>query len=157
MTIAQQKWPIVLIDPHRLRRHEEHDTAHADTLHNVIVAAGVWTTPIIVEWEDLIVMDGHHRLSVACAAGLSHVPCLMADYQSVRVESRRAEFDVTPHDIRQRARTGLLYPPKTTRHHIPSEWNSCCAVELAVLRKISVPNYALAHDHLPKSEGRHVG
>lgn len=154
MTITQQKWPIVLIDPHRLRRHEEHDAAHACALHDAILAAGVWTTPIIVEWEDLIVMDGHHRLSVACAVGLSQVPCLMADYQSVRVESRRAEFVVTPNDIRQRAHTGLLYPPKTTRHHIPSEWNSCCAVELAALRKITAPNYAWAHTHLPNPEDR---
>ncbi|WP_169715047.1 ParB N-terminal domain-containing protein [Thalassospira alkalitolerans] len=157
MAISQQKWPIVLIDPHRLRRHEEHVAAHADALRNVILAAGIWTTPIVVEWEDLIVMDGHHRLSVACAAGLSHVPCLMADYRTVRVETRRADFVVTPDDIRKRARTGALYPPKTTRHHIPAEWNAACAIDLDLLRVMPALNYSLANGPHRDVDGRCAG
>ncbi|WP_114088380.1 ParB N-terminal domain-containing protein [Thalassospira profundimaris] len=116
------KHPVVLINPHRLRAHEEHDGDHARNLRQKIETAGIWTSPVIVEWEDLIVMDGHHRLSVALAAGLAYVPCLLADYHSVPVTSRRDDIAVTPDDIRIRARERRLYPAKTTRHIFPESW-----------------------------------
>ncbi len=120
--LSSSKHPVVLINPHRLRAHEEHDGDHARHLRKKIEAAGIWTTPVIVEWEDLIVMDGHHRLSVALAAGLAYVPCLLADYHTVPVTSRRTDIAVTPDDIRARARARHLYPAKTTRHIFPESW-----------------------------------
>lgn len=131
--VSKTHLPIVLIETDRLRRHEEHVPSNADHVRGQIMSAGTWTTPIVVEWKDLIVMDGHHRLSVARQAGLTFVPCILADYHTIQVESRRPDIVVTPDEIRRRALSGLLYPPKTTRHHIPSNWVACCSVPLSVL------------------------
>ncbi|WP_259782549.1 ParB N-terminal domain-containing protein [Aestuariispira ectoiniformans] len=122
--------PVVLVETSRILRHEEHIPERLEEIRETISCAGVWTTPLLVEWDDLVLMDGHHRLAFAREQGLSHVPCLLADYRSVAVESRRAQFTVTPTDVRTRARTGRLYPPKTTRHLIPSSWRLECAFGL---------------------------
>ncbi|WP_445681870.1 ParB N-terminal domain-containing protein [Radicibacter daui] len=121
---------VVFLDPWRLRRHEEHDAGHARALRERMLAEGRWTVPLIVERDELIVMDGHHRLSAAREAGFSLVPCLLAGYDTVGVVSRRPEIAVSPRDIRERARCGRLYPPKTTRHILPQELAGGCDIGL---------------------------
>ena len=42
--------------------HEEHDERRALRLARHIGRVGVWTAPLVVERNSLVVMDGHHRL-----------------------------------------------------------------------------------------------
>lgn len=133
MTGKTMRWPFVLVETNRILCHEEYIPERLDEVREIILSTGQWKTPLLVEWDDLILMDGHHRLAFARQRGLSHVPCLMADYRMVKVRSRRPQFTVTPEDIRNRARTGRLYPPKTTYHQIPQEWAMECRFDLTEL------------------------
>jgi hypothetical protein len=139
MASAAAAESVVFLDPWRLRRHEEHDADHARALRERMFCQGRWTAPLIVERDELIVMDGHHRLSAAREAGFSLVPCLLADYGTVAVVSRRPEIAVSPQDIRERARCGRLYPPKTTRHILPQELAGACDIDLDVLCPARAP------------------
>lgn len=126
-------WPVVLVETNRILRHEEYIPDRLEEVRDTIFQAGIWTTPLLVEWDDLILMDGHHRLAFARQEGLRHVPCLLADYRMVSVHSRRPQITVTPDDVRMRARTGRVYPAKTTRHVIPESWKIECVYELEEL------------------------
>jgi hypothetical protein len=93
-----------------------------------------WTTPISVEKESGIIMDGNHRLKVAMMLGLKYLPCIAISYSDPRVKV----LDwVTgePYDIQKIYRTideNRLLPYKTTRHIFdPSIPN--CKVPLSIL------------------------
>lgn len=133
MTRSNASSPIVLVETNRLLRHEEHLADRLAHVRRRILDAGVWTAPLLVERDALVLMDGHHRLAFAREMGFDCVPCLLAEYHQVGVESRHPEFIVTPANVRKRARTGQLYPPRTTRHHVPEHWTIKCWVSLSEL------------------------
>ncbi len=98
---------------------EEVDTDHVRRLADTIRATGLWTTPIPIERDTGIVMDGNHRVRAAALLGLHHLPCVLLDYADPRVSvthwSSGAPFSVA--SIRQRiVAERRLFPYKTTRH-----------------------------------------
>jgi hypothetical protein len=109
----------------QIRPNECHYPDHAVTLADTILREQLWRIPIALERTSLAVMDGHHRLEAARQLRLKYVPCLLLDYDSVEVETTRDGYLVSPHEIVRRARTGELYPPKTTRHRFPSPFPTC--------------------------------
>jgi hypothetical protein len=111
---------IDLIHPNECH-HPEHATALADT----IMREQLWRVPITLERNSLAVMDGHHRFEAARRLKLNYGPCLLLDYEQVEVNATRQDYIVTPQEIVRRARTGDLYPPKTTRHRFPSPLPDC--------------------------------
>lgn len=98
---------------------EEVDADHVRRLADTIRATGLWTTPIPIERDTGIVMDGNHRVRAAALLGLHHLPCVLLDYADPRVSvthwSSGAPFSVA--SIRQRIVVERrLFPYKTTRH-----------------------------------------
>ncbi len=98
---------------------EEVDADHVRRLADTIRATGLWTTPIPIERDTGIVMDGNHRIRAAALLGLHHLPCVLLDYADPRVSVTHwgsgAPFSVA--SIRQRIVTERhLFPYKTTRH-----------------------------------------
>ncbi|ATJ88063.1 ParB N-terminal domain-containing protein [Ralstonia solanacearum] len=98
---------------------EEVDADHVRRLADTIRATGLWTTPIPIERETGIVMDGNHRMRAAALLGLHHLPCVLLDYADPRVSVTHwgsgAPFSVA--GIRQRiVAERRLFPYKTTRH-----------------------------------------
>ncbi|MGH1508611.1 ParB N-terminal domain-containing protein [Ralstonia solanacearum] len=98
---------------------EEVDADHVRRLADTIRATGLWTTPIPIERETGIVMDGNHRIRAAALLGLHHLPCVLLDYADPRVSVTHwgsgAPFSVA--GIRQRiVAERRLFPYKTTRH-----------------------------------------
>ena len=102
----------------RLVPHEEHDGHRARTLGRRIGRAGVWTAPLVVERDSLMVMDGHHRLRAAETLGLSVLPVVLMSYEDagVLLQAWRKGEVWSPAIVLSRARSGLLLPRKTTRH-----------------------------------------
>lgn len=64
---------------------EEVDADHVRRLADAIRATGLWTTPIPIERDTGIVMDGNHRIRAAALLGLHHLPCVLLDYADPRV------------------------------------------------------------------------
>ncbi|HEX7935659.1 MAG TPA: ParB N-terminal domain-containing protein [Paraburkholderia sp.] len=126
-------WPIRLISTELILPNEHHIEARLLEVIASISGSGRWTTPIVLEQRSLAVMDGHHRLAAAKRLELSRVPCVMLDYAQVTVEARRIGYCVDGEEIVKRARTRMLYPPKTTRH-IFADTLPDCDVDLSILR-----------------------
>ena len=102
----------------RLVPHEEHDRHRALRLARHIGRVEVWTAPLVVERDSLMVMDGHHRLRAAQSLGLSVLPVVLLSYEDagVLLQAWRKGEVWSPAIVLSRARSGLLLPRKTTRH-----------------------------------------
>jgi len=81
-----------------LRPTERIEVGRAACLIEKILAARVWTRPILIEGTSKAVMDGHHRLNAARTLGLACVPCIRLRYGDPRLvlASWREDFVVTP-------------------------------------------------------------
>jgi len=117
--------PIHFVRIDLIRPNERHHAEHAAALADTIMREQLWRIPITLERNSMAVMDGHHRFEAARRLKLNHVPCLLLDYDQVEVSATRQGYVVTPEEIVRRARTGDLYPPKTTRHRFPSPLPDC--------------------------------
>jgi hypothetical protein len=117
--------PIHFVPVKQIRPNECHYSNHAMALADVIMHEQLWRIPIALERTSHAVMDGHHRLRAAQQLKLKYVPCLLLDYDYVKVHATRDSYLVNPEEIIRRARTGELYPPKTTRHLFPSPFPLC--------------------------------
>lgn len=102
----------------RLVPHEEHDERRALRLARHIGRVGVWTAPLVIERDSLMVMDGHHRLRAAQALRLSVLPVVLLSYEEggVLLQAWRKGEVWSPAAVLSRARSGSLLPYKTTRH-----------------------------------------
>lgn len=130
--------PIHFVRIDLIRPNERHHPEHAAALADTIMREQLWRIPITLERNSLAVMDGHHRFEAARRLKLNHVPCLLLDYEQVEVIATRQGYIVTPQEIVRRARTGDLYPAKTTRHRFPSPL-PVCNISLWLLQDRSAP------------------
>lgn len=113
---------IELIDPKRLRHIEGFSKKRALWLRRKIESEGIWTKPLAIDRQHLLVMDGQHRMEVALALQLRHVPCQLFDYEQVEVWSLRpTTHEVTVASIIERSLSGDIYPYKTAKHRFPEE------------------------------------
>lgn len=111
--------------PQNLIATEDVDRIAVENLRETIIRQNVWTRPIAVERNHLLVMDGHHRLEVARQLHLHRVPVVLLDYTQVSVTSWRPEECITPEVIFAMAQSGRKFPIKTTRHIFADDYPSC--------------------------------
>lgn len=92
---------------------------HVEYLANEITRCKRWITPVPIERQTGIIMDGNHRYQAAKKLGLSCIPCVKLDYSDNRVSVfhwNTGEL-FCPKKIRQHiVDNGMLFPYKTTRH-----------------------------------------
>jgi L-serine kinase (ADP) len=124
---------VKMIDPKRLRHIEGFSKQRVAWLKKKVLAEKVWTKPLAIEKTHLLVMDGQHRMEVACALGLRRVPCELFSYDEVEVYSLRKNQEVTPELVVERSLRGDIYPYKTAKHRFPRELPQL-AIPLAKLR-----------------------
>jgi len=99
-----------------LRPHEETDKARqAEILREILRHGGVH--PLVVS-EDFVVLDGHHRLACLKLLGVEKIPVFVVDYfgNGISVSPRRGAILVSKELVVKRAKSGRLFPHKTTRH-----------------------------------------
>ncbi len=112
-------WQIDIVDISELKPHEKIDIELVHTLLRDVICKGYIEKPILVDIYSMTILDGHHRVAVLKSLGRRRVPAILVDYLNdniIKVYSWRNGYIVTKHDVLYRARTGLLYPPKTSRH-----------------------------------------
>lgn len=102
----------------QLQASEEIDVNHARQLARTINVQQVWRFPLPIERGTGLVMDGNHRLFAARLLGLSHLPCVLLNYDDPRVSVKHwhngEAFD--PQLLHSQLGAGKLLPYKTTRH-----------------------------------------
>ncbi len=113
-------YPIRLIPVDLLSPTEKHCDSRAADLAKTIETTGIWTTPILIEEQQLFVMDGHHRLRAASLLNLAALPCILMRYEDprLRLSSWSSLHAATPKDIACAAKSGRLLAYKTTRHEL---------------------------------------
>ncbi len=107
----------------RLRAHEEVEEANVAELVEEIRRAGVFADPIWVSRGSFVILNGHHRVEALKRLHADRAPAWVFDYETdiVTLEPWRPGLPITKAEVVRRARSGALFPPKTTRHHVRSE------------------------------------
>ncbi len=136
MIDGHSQYDIVLLGVDQILPTEESDPDLVEELLTEISITGIWTHPVLVDDKTFAVMDGHHRVAVAKRLSLRVVPAVLLSYDDsrVRLESWRDNEVFTPKEVRERAISGDLLPPKSTRHII-EPWPPQTRVQLARLYK----------------------
>jgi len=107
---------ITLVKPSVLRQIEGFSEERVEWLKKKIIDEGIWSEPIKLERNHMLVLDGQHRMQAALQLGLRLVPCINYDYDDVDVWSLRKEELVSREHVIKRVLKGDLYPYKTVKH-----------------------------------------
>lgn len=130
-TRASEDLPVQLLDIGTLRHVEDFDPKRVEWLAQKINADAVWTRPLAVSREN-IVMDGQHRMEAARRLNLKKVPAVVFDYHAVPVHSLRPEISLDADSVVRNIAAGRPYPYKTVKHDLPPL--SACGIPLDALR-----------------------
>ena len=113
---SRPKFRLVPIE--ELRGHEKTDERAVRALVRALRSDRVFSEPIWVARGSYAVLNGHHRVEALRRLGARRIPAWVVDYESelVTLEPWRPGVAVAKSEVIRRARSGELYPPKTTRH-----------------------------------------
>lgn len=106
----------------KLKEHEMIDKNYLAKIKHLIKKSGVFKEPIIVDKDNLVILDGHHRFNSCKQLGLKMIPCILVDYfndPKIKVITRRKEFMIDKKTVINMGLSKNLFPVKTTKHYIP--------------------------------------
>ena len=106
----------VLIDVSKLLPIEDHSKKRSVNIGKKIQSEGLWSKPIVVEKNHMLVLDGHHRFSFAKREGLKFIPAVLVDYKVIKIRSLRKDYVFTKEDVIRKALSGNIFPYKTVKH-----------------------------------------
>lgn len=108
---------VTLVDINTLKRIEDHDPNRALKLKDKIIKDNSWIFPIIVEANNNLILDGHHRFEVAKQLKLDKIPAILVDYKDIKVWSLRDEIKISKAEIVEKiVKRNEIYPYKTIKH-----------------------------------------
>jgi len=109
----------------KLRSHEEIRPELLDSLVKEIQKDGFLRKPVLVEDRHFVILDGHHRFEALKRIGCKKVPVYLVDYYDDAIYLTTwpgaKHTNVTKDEVLAMAKSGGLYPPKTTRHIVNVE------------------------------------
>lgn len=123
---------IELIPVKNLKHIENFDIERVKWLALKIHKEGIWTTPLAVSREYLV-MDGQHRLEAAKILSLDKIPALIFNYEEIHVFSLRADITLDWQSVVKNAMADNIYPYKTVKHVLPPI--PVCSISLEKLFK----------------------
>ena len=105
-----------------LVKHIQKQRKNLEKIKNQILSDGYLINPIIVDQENLVILDGHHRAEALKLLGYKKIPAYVVDYfdKEIRVVQRRPEIPISKEAIIQKALAGEVFPCKTSKHFIPN-------------------------------------
>ena len=114
-TYSEEKsYKLVQLDS--LKPIEEFISERVPIIKKEILSTGFWIKPIIIDKENHLILDGHHRFEVAKQIGLTKVPAVILDYSKVQIWSLRNNIIVNHDLVRAKALQKDIYPNKTVKH-----------------------------------------
>lgn len=105
----------------KLKPHEQVTEGRVSITIRYLKQTGELWFPILVEKEEYIILDGHHRVEAFKRMGLTRILAFLVDYDSpeIKVGQRRKGIPVSKDIVRKAAKAGKVFPHKTTRHVYP--------------------------------------
>ncbi|MFA5926473.1 MAG: ParB N-terminal domain-containing protein [Parcubacteria group bacterium] len=112
---------IRIIPIKKLKPHEQTDKKNLERIKNDIHKTGCISNPVVVERDNLVILDGHHRTKALQLLGCTEIPVYLVDYfnDEIEVSQRRPEIKISKEIIIKKALAGKLFPKKTSKHFIP--------------------------------------
>lgn len=109
---------VCLLNINRLKAHEQISLARGRVVQDLLIRAGKFTQPIIVDKNTGVILDGHHRVFILKRLGCRKVPALAVNYQSkiISVRGRRKNYRINKTIVLKTALNNQLLPYKTTKH-----------------------------------------
>ncbi len=109
-----------LVPIERLKGHEEYDPAKVDDLVAELERTGEFVEPIWVARGSFVILNGHHRVEALRRLGARRAAAWVFDYDDdvVTLERWSPGPPIKKSEVVARARSGELFPPKTTRHRL---------------------------------------
>lgn len=111
---------IVMMSLSGLKSHESVSQKRLKVIISKIRADGVFRNPVVVENQELIILDGHHRVAALKKLGAKKIPAYLVDYHSpdIRIYLRRKNLlsGLIKECVIRTVLMGRVFPPKTTRH-----------------------------------------
>ncbi|MGI0072058.1 MAG: ParB N-terminal domain-containing protein [Thermoplasmata archaeon] len=101
-----------------LRAHERVVPRKVTRLVAELRRSGVFVDPIWVARGTDVILNGHHRVAALRRLGAERVPAWVVDYDSdvVSLDRWTPGPPIPKAEVVRRARSGALFPPRTTRH-----------------------------------------
>ncbi|MDO9028645.1 MAG: ParB N-terminal domain-containing protein [Candidatus Roizmanbacteria bacterium] len=116
------KRKIYLLDIKNLKNHEMISIERLKQVKDDLLTKGYIKNPVVVEKENHIILDGHHRVAALKQLGAIKVPTFLVNYQDkdVRVFLRRKLKLAGPikQSVIKNSLSNILFPSKTTKHLI---------------------------------------
>lgn len=113
------KYDITYIDTYTLIPIENHDTNRVKKLKEIILKENIWKVPIIIEKNNNLILDGHHRFEVAKLLNLKKIPAIQINYDEIKVWSLRKNININQNNVINNAKNKKIYPYKTVKHKFP--------------------------------------
>ncbi len=101
-----------------LHPHEQFDEGDVERLVKEIRSQGLVREPIWIAGAEGVILNGHHRYEALRRLGVRRVPAWVVDYSNSAMELNRWNPgpSLEKAEVLRRAREGVLFPPKTSRH-----------------------------------------
>ena len=114
-----------LVEINRLKSHEEVRSELLESLVAEIKKDGFLMKPVLVDNKHYVILDGHHRFEALKLLGCKRIPVYLVDYYddsiSLTTWPEAKHKNVSKDDVIEMAKSGRLFPPKTTRHIVKAK------------------------------------
>src|SRR5438270_7317693 len=110
-----------------LKPHEEISEKNYFFVLQDILKEQIIYNPIIIDAKTGVILDGHHRFTVAKKLNFFKLPCIVVDYfddNIISVFPRRENVPISKQSVIRAGITGNLFPNKTTRHVLNINYSS---------------------------------
>ena len=134
MELSPNNYHVVFARVSELKPIEGYIAERVDELFEKISVSRIWTTPLVIDNQHGLIMDGHHRHQVSIRLGLVYVPVIAWNYDRVDVWSLRDTEVVTVRKILENYSHGVIYPNKTAKHDFPFSVKSNLEINIDELK-----------------------
>lgn len=110
---------ISLVNTNELVPIEDYDKNRVLNLKKKIESEKIWNSPLIIEKNNMLILDGHHRFETSKLLNLKKVPAILIEYKKVKVWSLRKNFKLNKREVIKNAKESKIYPYKTVKHKFP--------------------------------------
>ena len=119
------RYRFAIMEIEDLRIHEAIQDELLEDFVKMLRDDGTFKVPILVDENDYVVLDGHHRVEALRRMGYTKIPVYLVDYWDDAIEVTawpEAEIDnVTKEMILEMGKSEGVFPPKTSRHKVKVE------------------------------------
>ena len=116
---------IIYLNVKDLKGLEDIDEKRLPVIEENTIVNNKWIEPLIVERNTNIVIDGNHKLALSRNKNLKRVPCILFDYDEIKIWSLREDYKLDKEYVLRYINKGYKFPYKTVKHKLPNITYEC--------------------------------